>query len=105
MKAELISAIRNCLDDLRHYASNHGPGPDRRLADLERVLDEVEHSDRLDYDELVRGIQSSPLSQTAAVMIEAVRECCKRPVFVSDEALLKTVRKTVENCRKEHGSS
>jgi hypothetical protein len=36
----LERAVRECLPDLKHYASMHGPGPDRRLADLLAILGE-----------------------------------------------------------------
>ena len=29
---DLLSALEECLPDLKHYVSTHGPGPDRRLA-------------------------------------------------------------------------
>lgn len=28
---DLLEALKECLPDLEHYASTHGPGPDRRL--------------------------------------------------------------------------
>lgn len=28
---DLLAALKSCLPDLAHYASNHGPGPDKRL--------------------------------------------------------------------------
>lgn len=28
---DLLAALADCLPDLEHYASTHGPGPDRRL--------------------------------------------------------------------------
>jgi len=28
---DLLKALQNCLPDLQHYASTHGPGPDKRL--------------------------------------------------------------------------
>jgi len=34
----LVQAIEQCLPDLDHYASTHGPGPDDRLAHLRSVL-------------------------------------------------------------------
>jgi hypothetical protein len=34
----LLRALDACLPDLRHYASTHGPGPDVRLAALERAV-------------------------------------------------------------------
>ena len=35
---QLTDAIEPCLSDLQHYADTHGPGPDRRLAQLRAVL-------------------------------------------------------------------
>jgi hypothetical protein len=32
------SAIRECLPDLEHYVSTHGPGPDARLKELRDAL-------------------------------------------------------------------
>lgn len=29
---DLLAALRDCMADLEHYASTHGPGPDGRLA-------------------------------------------------------------------------
>ena len=31
---ELLAAVSDCIADLKHYSSTHGPGPDRRLAAL-----------------------------------------------------------------------
>jgi hypothetical protein len=39
--AALEHAVYACLPDLKHYASMHGPGPDRRLADLQKVLSAI----------------------------------------------------------------
>ena len=36
----LRNTIMECLPDLQHYASTHGPGPDKRLAALQKVLRE-----------------------------------------------------------------
>jgi hypothetical protein len=38
-REELIQAVEDCLPDLKHYASTHGPGPDRRLEALRKALD------------------------------------------------------------------
>jgi DNA-directed RNA polymerase subunit M/transcription elongation factor TFIIS len=35
---ELLAALETALDDLKHYASTHGPGPDRRLAACEQAI-------------------------------------------------------------------
>lgn len=35
----LAEAVRACLPDLERYVQTHGPGPDRRLADLRRALE------------------------------------------------------------------
>lgn len=39
----LLEAITACLDDLKHYASTHGPGPDGRLVSLLAALQGVEN--------------------------------------------------------------
>lgn len=39
---ELIDATKECLADLKHYVATHGPGPDRRLANLQSKIQEVE---------------------------------------------------------------
>ena len=38
---ELLKAVRECLPDLRHYVSTHGPGPDKRLEKLLSVLEKM----------------------------------------------------------------
>jgi len=38
----LLKATKAVLPDLKHYASTHGPGPDRRLVDVERAIAEAE---------------------------------------------------------------
>lgn len=35
---KLLAAALDCLEDLRHYARTHGPGPDQRLAKLEETI-------------------------------------------------------------------
>lgn len=37
-RADLLEALRECLPDLEHYVSTHGPGPDRRLDRLRGAL-------------------------------------------------------------------
>lgn len=37
----LLHSIKECLPDLSSYANNHGPGPDRRLAELYSVLSDI----------------------------------------------------------------
>lgn len=44
----LVQATKDCLADLKHYVATHGPGPDKRLAALERVLLAIETDEILD---------------------------------------------------------
>jgi hypothetical protein len=36
--AALIDAAEDCIADLAHYVSTHGPGPDKRLAVLRAAI-------------------------------------------------------------------
>ena len=38
MAGELLRCLDECVPDLEHYESTHGPGPDRRLAELKVAL-------------------------------------------------------------------
>lgn len=38
---EIVEAIKECIPDLEHYISTHGPGPDKRLERLNAVLTEI----------------------------------------------------------------
>jgi hypothetical protein len=35
---DLLEALEDCLADLQHYVSTHGPGPDSRLAKAEAAI-------------------------------------------------------------------
>jgi hypothetical protein len=37
-RAALLAAAGDVLPDLEHYVATHGPGPDRRLAALQKVI-------------------------------------------------------------------
>ena len=47
---DLVTAVKAVLGDLEHYVSTHGPGPDRRLADLKLALAAVESPHVNPYD-------------------------------------------------------
>ena len=36
--SDLLRAVKEVLPDLEHYAATHGPGPDRRLAELKQRM-------------------------------------------------------------------
>lgn len=38
LEKELLSAVEACVDDLKHYVSTHGAGPDKRLERLEAAI-------------------------------------------------------------------
>jgi hypothetical protein len=42
MNTQLLNAARECVADLAHYVSTHGPGPDRRLELLKSAIEEAE---------------------------------------------------------------
>ena len=35
---DLLEACQNVINDLKHYVSTHGPGPDKRLEDLQAAI-------------------------------------------------------------------
>ena len=37
----LLAALEMCLPDLKHYASTHGPGPDRRMEQANAAIDKA----------------------------------------------------------------
>lgn len=35
---DLVEAVQDCIPDLEHYVSTHGPGPDRRLERVKQLI-------------------------------------------------------------------
>lgn len=91
---ELASAARAVLADLERYAATHGPGPDRRLADLKAAIA------RLDQGEVLTPPQN-PITLAARCALADLEGIM--PEFEPSGDRLHSGWKTIEDLRSALG--